>query len=410
MSDFLDDYFAEPVQEPSIKDKVLEHDSKLNRGDYYGSVAKCIMQFPKRFYEMWVLQPYEFDYVDEFNKGKRSFWFENNIILSSWERKSGRRIPVRDYSWLLDVLKGTEKTPSLFNALKVLGSDNDLDGICSLLDTIMAEGDIKFNDLWRVSIDSESFVFTQKDITNWFSFLKSIIPVRLVDENQMPPVALPPRGGRTDDDYLRTMELLGVYRCFPNAEKYYDVKKGIWYNEKEGRVECLKEILICPKRIRDCAEKYSIKEVKNLFIVVYLHELAHAILDSMIIVNEEDLYQDTKKYTISFDGTTLESSKHPSSFAMEESLANMIMLKYIDWYTEVEPDFNNLYEDAMKFVGCQIEEYKFGIKQFEADVDWTKWRQYKSKHKEPDDKLDEWFNNYFNKEDYIKEYFDKVFK
>ena len=64
----------------------------------------------------------------------------------------------------------------------------------------------------------------------------------------------------------------------------------------------------------------------------------------------------------------------------------------------------------MKFVGCQIEEYKFGIKQFEADVDWTKWRQYKSKHKEPDDKLDEWFNNYFNKEDYIKEYFDKVFK
>ena len=86
------------------------------------------------------------------------------------------------------------------------------------------------------------------------------------------------------------------------------------------------------------------------------------------------------------------------------------MLKYLDWFAELEPDFYKLFEIAMSFVEDQIDEYKWGVNQFEADVDWTKWRDYKSKNEKSDMQLVEWFNNSFGREDYTKEMFDKVFE
>lgn len=384
-----DDLINQTTKEEKKKSSAekLSEIRELKRNDDFCSMATCIMQFPRRFYELWVLKP-TVNFNEIFSEGIRVFSCEKSLVSSPWEMNSGRRIPTRDYSWLLDVLLGTNNKKPLFPTLEICFSKEDSHSICSLLNTIMADGDIKLNELWRVGIDNDPYIFTKNDLTNWFSFLKSQIPVRLVDENEMPPLSLPRRDGRSEDDYSRTMEVLGVYR---------------WGNY-------LKEIWLCPKRIKEYADNDCDNiDWKNLFIIVYLHELAHAALDPSICVNEEDDKKDTKKYSIYFDGTTQNLSESASAFAMEESLANMIMLKYLEWYAEVEPDYYDLFKSAKVFVSKQINEYKLGLKQFDADVDWTKWRDYKSNPNKPCEKLEEWFNNCFNKGKYTKEMFNEVF-
>ena len=375
----LDDYSAEN-QSPV---RVIEDEmQKLKRNDDFEGIAFYIMQFPKRFYDFWVLLP-DFDYCEIFNNGVRSFTHKKIRISSPWDINNSRRFPVRDYSWLLDVLLGTEKKVSLFQTTEKV--EGDAQSVYTLLDRIIADGDIKFNELWRVRVDLDSYVFTKYDITNWFSFLKFQIPVRLVDEDEMPKVNLPRVEGRRDDDYKKTMEILGCYKS--------DIK----------------EILMCLKRIKECAEQEHI-EYEHLFVIVYLHELAHAALDSSITVEEEESNGD-KHYSISSNGQNeVNTQDSASAFAMEESLANMIMLKYLDWYSEVEPECDKLFESAEKFVKSQIDEYKFGLKQFKADVDWTKWRKYKSEDHDKHEKLEEWYQNCYGKENYTKEMFDKVFE
>jgi len=385
MCNNIDDLFYQVCAEEQKKlssQKLVEAMPKLKRGDCFEPIATYIMQFPKRFYDFWVLQP-NFDYCEIFNNGVRSFTHKKIRISSPWDINNSRRFPVRDYSWLLDVLLGTEKKVSLFQTTEKV--EGDAQSVYTLLDRIIADGDIKFNELWRVWVDLDSYVFTRYDITNWFSFLKSQIPVRLVDEDEMPKVNLPRVEGRRDDDYKKTMEILGCYKS--------DIK----------------EILMCLKRIKECAEQEHI-EYEHLFVIVYLHELAHAALDSSIDVEEGELNGD-KHYSINFNGyNEVNTQISASAFAMEESLANMIMLKYLDWYSEVEPECDKLFENAEKFVKSQIDEYKFGLEQFKADVDWTKWRKYKSEDHDKHEKLEEWYQNCYGKENYTKEMFDKVFE
>ena len=69
-------------------------------------------------------------------------------------------------------------------------------------------------------------------------------------------------------------------------------------------------------------------------------------------------------------------------FAMEESLANMIMLRYCERYCELHKG-SKLLREAKKFVRHQTISYRFGLKQFEAadgplKIDWNKWRDAKS--------------------------------
>ena len=73
------------------------------------------------------------------------------------------------------------------------------------------------------------------------------------------------------------------------------------------------------------------------------------------------------------------------SRAMEESLANMITLQWFEKF-----DHSN-YKKVKSFIETQPEIYKFGINQFEAGVDWTKWRDSKKMHK----LLKEWFDKCF---------------
>ena len=93
--------------------------------------------------------------------------------------------------------------------------------------------------------------------------------------------------------------------------------------------------------------------------------------------------------------------------AMEESLANMITLKLFNRYPD---DFKSVKE----FIKDQPPFYKFGIHQYEAGVDWKKWRE---SDKQSSQKLEEWFNQYFSNgeinipiKDYKREIYDRVFE
>lgn len=388
---------------------MLQNKESISRGEMLESFA-FIMEFPKRFQNLNVLQPRkEIDYVEIFNKGKRRIVCKDenytNIILSHSEidRKQRKLLVDRGFTQLFQYFLGTEDKPALFKRLNIdfqeaLSTNNKNIFVCnSKLDSIIATGDIISNDLWMVCIDigradGEGLiepmtwnVFTNHDITNWLSFLKSQISIRLVDEKAMPAIRLPnkPNKQRSEDVSKDTMEALGVY-CMNNNKA---------------------EILICPKRIKEYAEKDKI-DPENLFFIVYLHELAHAALDSCIIVTEEKTNND-REYGIKLSGQSLETNSFEPAFAMEESLANAIMLHYL--YLNKKND-SQLYNDAHRFVQSQIEEYSFGISQFEVNVDWTKWREYKSKHQVPDEKLNEWYTACFEDNvPYTQELFNKVF-
>ena len=140
-------------------------------------------------------------------------------------------------------------------------------------------------------------------------------------------------------------------------------------------------IVLFPENIEKTAEKQELKE-ELVYLIVLIHEMAHAMMD--------------KKRT--------EGSKR-SLFAqaMEESLANRITLEWFKKYEE--KSFNQV----RKFIENQPTIYNFGIKQHNANVDWTKWcESYKNMHF----LLKVWFDTCFLKnvqKNTVRSAYDKVF-
>lgn len=200
-------------------------------------------------------------------------------------------------------------------------------------------------------------------ITFWMSYLKSWIPVVVVDEETM---------SKHDDNY-----------CDPNEHEGNQGKNeilGLYLSKSELFAgPC---IAICLERIKKNAEELNIT-FEDLCIIVLLHEMAHAIMDPtndlkcISIKNFQSAYTFGKKEEVELEIFTKNSLlTRKGHFAMEESLANMIMLRYC----ELQED-SNLLEVAKKFVGHQSRSYRFGLKQFEAadgKIDWSKWRDAKS--------------------------------
>ena len=153
-------------------------------------------------------------------------------------------------------------------------------------------------------------------------------------------------------DELNSMNLLGYY-C-------HDEECGCFGPH----------IVLCPENIAkevQIAKKQGVNiNLKLLYLIVFIHELAHAMMD--------------KKRAKG----TLQSFY---AKAMEESLANMITL---EWFKEYEEsNFNKV----RTFIGYQSAVYRFGIRQYDANVDWKKWRDsYKKMHS----RLKIWFDSYFD--------------
>jgi len=153
-----------------------------------------------------------------------------------------------------------------------------------------------------------------------------------------------------------------------------------------------------------------------LFYIVYIHELAHASMDNTLDAKEtpETYYNDGASYFLTRTKEDTFPLSDKCANYMEESLANLITLNYLDWYSEVTED-KRYHDAAIKFIGQQAPMYAFGVDQFNATVDWTKWRDYKKKNKEPDKKLLAWYDKFFDacgeRKDvvYSKEDFDVLF-
>ena len=226
----------------------------------------------------------------------------------------------------------------------------------SLIDQILIEGDWKYATIVFSGItdpDPIPAFFSNHDIVTWLTFLKSVIPVYLVCEADMPDTPVPVEfpGSELKNEIVpknyKITEWLGLYR-------YVGGSREIW---------------LCPERIKDTAQRLKIP-FEHLFAIVYIHELGHAALDSTIDLDKEKNVDGTLVLKV-----TGERKGYSSRFeyVMEESLANMIMLQYMEWYSEIKED-ESLWESAESFVKKQRPAYSYGLTQLKADVDWLLWR------------------------------------
>lgn len=123
-------------------------------------------------------------------------------------------------------------------------------------------------------------------------------------------------------------------------------------------------IVLSPKTIEQCSKKATNKiSFEVLFAKVLLHEFAHVLMDNEQL--NKDLF----------------------SKAMEESLANMIVLQ-VFWKYDIS-NFNNV---CSFIVNDQPTIYQFGAYQFKINADWKKWK--KSNKNMPT--LKTWFDKCFN--------------
>ena len=63
----------------------------------------------------------------------------------------------------------------------------------------------------------------------------------------------------------------------------------------------------------------------------------------------------------------------------------------MDWYSELNED-ESYFSTAKMFVEKQRPAYRFGINQFEADVNWLLWRDKKNQIKPEQKKC--WYNHF----------------
>jgi hypothetical protein len=168
-----------------------------------------------------------------------------------------------------------------------------------------------------------------------------------------------------------------------DKDKYIPQGKVLgYYTRKEKGIEESPLIVLCPENIEKSSGPIS---VDNLYALVLVHELSHAILDR---------YYEYKLYNSIYENWNIEEIKvgqcWPYSLyskAMEESLANMMALMWIMSYNNLP-----LFDQSLKFISNQQPAiYQFGISQYLANVDWKKWRNSPKNMKS----LEEWFRTFF---------------
>ena len=167
------------------------------------------------------------------------------------------------------------------------------------------------------------------------SLLKNI-QILLVDEAKLPN---PPFAG----DY--SMEVLGCYLSISD-----DINKPA--------------ILLCPKKIYEVTNQLQNVNIQmdfdTLLGIVFIHELAHAIMDPTNIIDQSGSLVKKSAQSIETD----------RDLFIEESLANMITLQY---YDSAAKDLTII----LKFMEKQPSAYKFGIEQYNSKTNWRLWRDIK---------------------------------
>ena len=350
---------TDPIEERLADFPLLSHDNKI---------GKYVMRFPKRFKKLWVIKPIDelADYPSRFKEFRRIKGID--IIKPFLIDQNGSLVPGVPYDWFYNVFMGNPEknleplfTP-LHKSKDVKNNSGDQDFDYLFADKIISYGDIHLIDLWWCEHFDDGItlrIFANKDLPLWLSFLKSQIPTELVSEEIM------------EKNAPSIIKVKGLVKRNPNDETIENLSEVM---EALGCYLSGEKILICPKRIRKVANDLGI-DPNILFCIVYIHELAHAAMDPSIDAKEIPYYGDYEYSIIKSNG---EYKFDDASNFMEESLANLIMLKYFKCYSEIEKD-ESYFDTAVRFVSQQAPMYKLGLYQYEMSADWTKWREYKSR-------------------------------
>lgn len=187
-----------------------------------------------------------------------------------------------------------------------------------------------------------------------------------------------------------------------DKDKYIPQGKVLgYYTRKDNKNKIdYPHIVLCPENIEECSGDIS---VDDLYALVLVHEMSHAILDKYYEYSlYHEIYEDWNIEKVEYWPNSLYSK------AMEESLANMMALMWLKSFDDSK------FKQAKIFIeNKQTAIYKFGIHQYEAGVDWKKWRE---SNKQSSQKLENWFNQCFAngkiKEPivYTKDIYDRVFE
>ena len=390
-----DDFFniAESLESPS--ETLTREMLTPKRGKLYCCTLPYIMKFPKQYQSIWVLNCSSWDsYSDNFTYGWNSTFDKIRVspILSD-----------RPYTWLLNSFLGTDGKEPLFPRLSLSCSNIEIN--CDLLDTILADGDIHYVDLWYAAPwdDSKGYFLAKYDLPLWLSFLKAEVETKFISEREMErksPSYIKPLLIRDPTDHDKILNITEIMETL-----------GFYKSEE-------RKIYICADRIIRTAKELKLSE-EILFYVVYIHELAHAAMDDSLDAYE-DPYRDASYYLTDTKRESGEdyvpfSLSDQCSIFMEESLANMITLNYLSWYSKISKD-KKFYNVASVFVKQQSPMYALGQDQFDAGVDWSKWRTYKYHNVKADEKLLNWYNKIVNEDGTRNDYkyskidFDEIFE
>jgi hypothetical protein len=130
------------------------------------------------------------------------------------------------------------------------------------------------------------------------------------------------------------------------------------------------EIVLCPERISKRADKLSRQNrhitSRELYVVVLVNALAHALMDPTKVEGKSNQYQ---PLITTIDGFT------EREVLMEDSLANMITLQYFDKLGKPEVV---RYGEVREVIELQSLPYKFGLDQYDIlKPDWRPWREAK---------------------------------
>lgn len=298
-----------------------------------------------------------------YDKGFEAFWekFDNSVVQTQGDYSTElpeeiKSLIKKGYNKVGDIVIINEDSTQL--------PDSTLDYIRSITDSIEFP-----------LTDSQYELYTNIE---WLrpSATKRFIPIFLKNKKDMPSYDEHWEGIDIKEDYKEYKPqgiVLGYY-----TRKDEDFCKG-------------PHIVICPENIRSSSQSSESKiDFDTLLTEVLVHELGHAMMD---------IYSRDSKAQNCFPRDIF-------SKAMEESLANMITLCYF------QKD-----RKKFKYVRSYIKNdqpviYRFGTYQFDAGVDWTKWRD--SDKNMPT--LKGWFDKCFSEGDirqdldYSISDYDKVFE
>lgn len=156
-------------------------------------------------------------------------------------------------------------------------------------------------------------------------------------------------------------------RVVPNdyiPDYYFDYEYLGYYDSYNA------EIVLCPERISKRADKLLRQNrhitTRELYVVVLVHALAHALMDPTKVEGKSNQYQPLI--------TTINKFTE-REVLMENSLANMITLQYFEKLGQ--PDVVR-YGEVREVIELQSLPYKFGLDQYDIlKPDWRPWREAK---------------------------------